>query len=100
MVWCLSKEEVYRSAVRIDDDLEQQIQDTLAIVYRDFLRKRVESLPCCRSVTDAGGPVFKPERKWQSVAVRWCQECSSTIFPLGYATFCEEFLGLAKEIST
>ena len=44
MAWCLSKEEVYRSSVRTDDDLEQQIQDTLATVYHDFLRKRVESV--------------------------------------------------------
>jgi len=34
LAWCLSKEEVYRSSVRTDDDLEQQIQDTLATVYR------------------------------------------------------------------
>jgi uncharacterized Fe-S radical SAM superfamily protein PflX len=57
MAWCLSKEEVYRSNVRTDDDLEQQIQGTLATVYRDFLRKRVESVSamlqkcdrCCRT---------------------------------------------------
>jgi len=42
LAWCLSKEEVYRSNVRTDDDLEQRIQDTLATVYRDFLRKCVE----------------------------------------------------------
>ena len=44
--------------------------------------------------------MFKPERKGQSVALRWSQECSNTIFRLEYATFCEEFLGLVKEIST
>ena len=44
MAWCLSKEEVYRSNVRTDDDLEQQIQDTVATIYRDFLSKRVVSV--------------------------------------------------------
>jgi len=50
-------------------------------------------------VTGAEGRVFKPERKGQSVAVRWCRECSNTIFRLEYATFWEEFLGLVKEIN-
>jgi len=43
MAWCLSKEEMYRSNVRTDGDLKQQIQDTSATVYRD-LKKRVESV--------------------------------------------------------
>ena len=41
--WCLSKEEMYRSNVRTDGDWKE-IKDTLATVYRDFLRKRVESV--------------------------------------------------------
>jgi hypothetical protein len=44
MTWGLLSEEVYQSNVRADDAFEQQIQDTLATAYRDFLRKRVESV--------------------------------------------------------
>jgi hypothetical protein len=59
MAWCLSKEEVYRSNVRTDDDLEQQIQDTLATVFSDFLRKRVESVSAilgdvCSNLKESG----------------------------------------------
>jgi hypothetical protein len=57
MAWCLSKEEVYRSNVGTDDDLEQQIQDTLATVYRDFLRKRVESVSAMLQKCDMLGDV-------------------------------------------
>jgi uncharacterized Fe-S radical SAM superfamily protein PflX len=55
MAWCLSKEEVYRSNVRTSDDFEQQIQDTLATVCRDFLRKRVESVSAMLQKCDRCG---------------------------------------------
>jgi uncharacterized protein YbcI len=57
MAWCLSKEEVYRSSVRTDDDLEQQIQDTVATVHRDFLGKRVESVFAMLQKCDMRGDV-------------------------------------------
>jgi len=57
MAWCLSKEEVYRSNMRTDDDFEQQIQDNLATVYRDFLRKRAESVSAMLQKCDMRGDV-------------------------------------------
>ena len=44
VLWCLSKQELYRSKVRTADELEQQIQEPVATVPLDFLTKRIESL--------------------------------------------------------
>jgi len=43
--------------MRTDDDFEQQIQDNLATVYRDFLRKRAESVSAMLQKCDMRGDV-------------------------------------------